>query len=235
MLKASDKPQISKKWWTNEKPDDIKGQDLEKALAAAEKAIGEADKRKDADSVEAGLKSLNALDSAVDKTIKKECDKKKHKDLITVLDKFSGLIKSEVGRLDGLKKKAGKAEAESDGEAGGDEDEEDEGKLFDPEYLQKMIKLLRGSSKEFNFGFGMNTNDPAGCKLLLARKGKPEKLMKALKQAGFTQRLITYGTASRSGRRQDPGLQAGRQRRRAAADSEDWPQVPARRQEPEVS
>ena len=45
-MKASDKPQISKKWWTSEKPGDIKGVDLEKALVSAEKALAEEKKKK---------------------------------------------------------------------------------------------------------------------------------------------------------------------------------------------
>ena len=36
-MKSSDKPEISKKWWTSEKPNDIQGQDLEKALASAKR------------------------------------------------------------------------------------------------------------------------------------------------------------------------------------------------------
>ena len=88
-MKASDKPEISKKWWTSEKPDDIKGAELEKALVSAEKALAEEKKKKgDGPAIEAALTALEELESAVDKTIKKECDKKKHKDVITVLDKF---------------------------------------------------------------------------------------------------------------------------------------------------
>jgi hypothetical protein len=59
-----------------------------------------------------------------------------------------------------------------------------------------MLKLLRSTGKELNFGFGLDTKNPAGSKLLLARKGKPEKLFKALKQTGeFSNRLICFGTA----------------------------------------
>src|SRR5262249_18441700 len=160
-----DKPQISKKWWTSEKPGDIKGQDLEKALAAAEKAVAEADKKKDADCVKAALASLNDLDAAVDKTIKKECDKKKHKDVIAVLDKFPGLIKGEVGRLDGLKKKVDEAQAESDGQAEGEQEgDEDEKGVLKEEYRDRMIKLLR-SGKEVNFCFGLNKQAPEQSKL----------------------------------------------------------------------
>jgi peptidoglycan hydrolase-like protein with peptidoglycan-binding domain len=192
--KTASKPEISKKWWTSEKPDDIKGADLEKTLAAAEKAIAEEKKKSEARSIDACLAALADVESSVDKTIKKECDKKKHKEFISVLEKFFPIIKSETSRLDQIKKQAAKAAAaEANGE---DEEEEDEGKLFEPEYLHKMLKLLKSTGKELNFGFGLNSQDPAGSKLLLSRKGKPEKLFKALKQTGdFSNRLICFGTA----------------------------------------
>jgi peptidoglycan hydrolase-like protein with peptidoglycan-binding domain len=191
-MKATAKPEISKKWWSSEKPADIKGADLEKALANAEKAISDEKKRSEPRSIDACITALKDVESAVDKTIKKECDKKKHKDVISVLEKYFSMIKSETSRLDELKKKAAKSAAESDGE----EEEEDEGKLFEPDYLHKMLKILRSTGKELNFGFALNPKDPPASKLLLARKGKPEKLFKALKQTGdFSNRLICFGTA----------------------------------------
>ena len=110
------------------------------------------------------------------------------------MEKFFPLIKAETSLLDELKKKASKvAAAQANGED--EEEEEDEGKLFEPDYLQKMLKLVR-SGKELNFGFGLNAKDPAASKLVLARKGKPDKLFKALKQTGeFSNRLIAFGTA----------------------------------------
>jgi hypothetical protein len=38
-MKASDKPQISKKWWTSEKPRDVQGAEVEKAIQTAEDQI----------------------------------------------------------------------------------------------------------------------------------------------------------------------------------------------------
>ncbi len=168
-MKASDKPEISKKWWTSEKPSDVEGKDLVKALDAAEKALADADKKKDPAAIDACLTALKGVESAADKTIKKECDKKKHKDVIAVLEKYSGLIKSESSRLDDLKKKAAKgaAAAEANGEDG---EEEDEGKLFEPDYLHKMVKILKSTGKELNFGFGLDSKNPAGSKLLLAQR-----------------------------------------------------------------
>jgi len=189
-MKASDKPQFSKKWWSSEKPGDIKGTELEKSLANAEKALAEEKKKGDPPSIDACLAALSELQSAVDKTVKKECDKKKHKDLITVLEKYEGLIKGETSRLEKLKEKAAKAGED------GEEDEESDDKIFQPDYLHKMMKLLKSTGKELNFGFGLNTKNPEASKLVLTRKGKPERLFKALKKTGeFTNRLITYGKA----------------------------------------
>jgi hypothetical protein len=188
-MKASDKPQVSKKWWTSEKPADVKGADLEKALAAAEKALADEQKNSDADTVEACIAAINQLESAVDKTIKKECDKKKHKDCITVLEKFSDLIEDELERLE---------EVQANLEDGDEEDEEeDENKLFEKDYLYRMVKLMKSGSKELRFGFGLNTQAPESSKLLLTRKGKPEKLFKLLKRTGdFSNRTLTYGYAA---------------------------------------
>src|SRR3954468_2336896 len=107
-MKASDKPEISKKWWTSEKPDDIKGVNLEKSLAKAEKALADEGKKSDERTIDDCLKSLKELESTVDKTIKKECDKKKHKDVIAVLEKLFPIIKEENSRLGELAKKAAK-------------------------------------------------------------------------------------------------------------------------------
>jgi hypothetical protein len=188
-MKASDKPQVSKKWWASEKPADVKGSDLEKALAAAEKALADQQKKSDADSVDACIAAMNQLESAVDKTIKKECDKKKHKDCIAVLEKFEDLIAGELERLE---------KAQANAEEGDDEgEEEDENKLFEKDYLYRMIKLMKSGTKELRFGFGLNTQEPEASKLVLTRKGKPEKLFKLLKRTGdFSNRTLTYGYAA---------------------------------------
>ena len=190
-MKASDKPEISKKWWTSEKPSDVKGADLEKALAAAEKALADEKKKADASSIEALLGALGGLSSAVDKTVKKELDKKKHKDVIAVVEKFHDLIKSETKRLEEAKAKLAKAGEEDE------EEEEDDNKLFDKDYLYRMVKLLKSGNKELRFGFGLNTQAPEASKLVLSRKGKPEKLFKLLKRTGeFSNRTLTYGFAA---------------------------------------
>jgi hypothetical protein len=188
-MKASDRPQISKKWWTSEKPSDIKGAELEKALQAAEKALADEKRKSDERSIEAAAGALADMESAVDKTVKKECDKKKHKDVITVLEKFYDLIKAETQRLEEAKEKQSAA-----GEDG--EEEEDDNKLFDKEYVYKMIKIMKSGGTELRFGFGLNPQTPESSRLVLARKGKPERLFKALKKTGdYSNRLMTYGYA----------------------------------------
>jgi hypothetical protein len=202
-MKASDKPEISKKWWTSEKPDDIKGVDLEKSLTKAEKALADEEKKSDERTIDDCLKSLKDLESTVDKTIKKECDKKKHKDVISVLEKYFAMIKAENGRLSELVKKAAKggaaeANGEKDGEAEG-EDEDEKGVLKE-EYRDRMIKVLRGG-KEVNFCFGLNKQAPEQSKLVLCIKRKPERLQKILKQTGdFSNRLMTFGVATGDGK-----------------------------------
>jgi hypothetical protein len=190
-MKASDKPQISKKWWTSEKPADVKGAELEKALAAAEKALADEEKKGDAASVDSAIAALAGVNTAVDKTIKKELDKKKHKDQITVLEKYADLIKSETKRLEEAKE-----ELEEEGGEDGEE-EEDENKLLEKDYLYKMIKVLKSSGKELRFSFGLNPQAPESSKLVLARKGNPDKLFKLLKRTGdFSNRTLTYGFAA---------------------------------------
>lgn len=192
-MKASDKPEISKKWWKSEKPDDIKGVDLEKALGAAESALDVVEKKEDADTIKAALGALSNLSAAVDKTIKKECDKKKHKDLIIVLEKFDDLIDDETKELEKSQDSA------EDGDGQEDEDEEARG-VLKPEYLERMIKKLR-SGEQLQFCFGLNRSAPEQSRLVLCNKRKAERLHKMLKQTGdFSNRLMTYGEAAGDGK-----------------------------------
>jgi hypothetical protein len=192
-MKANAKPELSKKWWTSEKPDDVKGAELEKALQAAERALEDEAKKGDAGSIDTCMAALRDLGGAVDRTTKKELDKKKHKDCITVLEKYDGLIKAELKRLEDAKAKLAAAGEKDEGE---EDEEESESKLFEPDYLYKMIKVMRSSGKELKFGFGLNKEMPESSRLLLARKGKPEKLFRALKQTGeFSNRLMMCGYA----------------------------------------
>jgi hypothetical protein len=190
-MKPNDKPQFSRKWWITEKPSDVKGVDLEKALQAAEKALADEKRKSDERTVDASLAALQDVCPAAEKTIKKELDKKKHKDQISVLTKFEDLVKGETKRLEEAKARLSATNSRSEGG-----DEEDEGQLFDREYLYKMIKLMKSGGNELRFGFGLNTQTPESSRLVLARKGKPERLFKALKKTGeFNNRLMTYGYA----------------------------------------
>jgi hypothetical protein len=135
------------------------------------------------------------LRTTVDKTLKKELDKKKHKDAITVLGKFEGVIQDEVKRLQEALSSLGKDEDEEE-----EDDEDDDKGVFKPEYLARMIKVLRGG-KELQFCFGLNKQEPSESRLLLCKKREPERLFKMLKQSGeFTSRLLTYGRAIGDGK-----------------------------------
>ncbi len=187
-MRLNTKPELSPKWWSAEKPAEIKGTELEKALQNAERALSDEKKKGDAASIEGCLSALEIVGKAVEKTINKECDPKKHKDAISVLKKFDDIIKAETKRL---------AEVQSKLSDENSEDEEtNENKLFDKDYVCKMMQLMRSTGRELNFCFGLNTKTPADSQLLLCRKSKPEKLLRALKKTGeFNNRLLTYGTA----------------------------------------
>jgi hypothetical protein len=197
-MKSSDKPVISKKWWTKEKPADIKGADLEKALGVCEKALDDAKKKKDAESIDAALEALDDLDEAVDSTVK-ECEKKKLKDVVTVLEKFEKLIDGERADLEKLK---GALEQES-----GEEESDDDAKgVLKEEYRARMIKMLR-AGEQLQFCLGLNKQTPAESFLLLCNKRKPERLQKILKQTGdFSTRLLTFGTVKADGKILDLSL-----------------------------
>jgi hypothetical protein len=191
-MKASTKPQFSKKWWDSERPPELKSTELDKALPKAESALAEQRKKKDDPrAVENCLAALKAVPIAAAKTMK-QCDKKKHKDLISVLEKYEDLVADESARLEQIKETL----EEEDEDNEGDEDEVEEGKLFEKDYLYKMLKMLKSGGKPLKFAFGLNTSAPESSKLLLKRKGKPEALFKALKKTGeFNNRLLTYGVA----------------------------------------
>jgi hypothetical protein len=78
-----------------------------------------------------------------------------------------------------------------------DEDEEaDDNRLFDTDYICKMMQLMRITGKELNFCFGLDTKSPEASQLLLCRRSKPDRLRKMLKGTGdFSNRLLTYGQA----------------------------------------
>lgn len=192
-MKATDKPQLSKKWWDANRPPDLKSTPLDKALPKVESALAQQRKKKeDSKAIDDCLAALEEAAEAAEKTIK-QCDKKKHKEVITVLGKYDDLIDDETSRLEALQEKLQEDEEDEDEE---EDEEANEGKLFDKAYLRKMMKLLKSGSKELKFAFGLNSSSPESSRLLLKRKGKPETLFKALKKTGeFSDRLMTYGLA----------------------------------------
>jgi hypothetical protein len=190
-MKVSDKPQLSRKWWMSEKPSEIKGADLEKALQLAERAEADMNAGAGVRSIDARIAALVSVRTAAERTIKKDLDKKTHKEHIAVLEKYEGVIKTEIQRLENVRKSL---PDQANGDGGDEEVSEDT--LFEKDYLYKMIKLLKSTGQALNFGFGLDSKDPSASTLVLARKGKPERLFKALKKTGaFSNRLLTYGFA----------------------------------------
>ena len=182
------KPEISAKWWSTVKPDNVDGKKiLEKELTKAEKSLNEQTKKSDDNKVaENCVSALKGLSIA---KITKECDKKKDKDVITALKDLQKLVDKEVDRLSKVIKDIAAGE-------NADDDDEDENKLFDKDYVHKLIKLVK-NGKELNFAFGLDVNDPEACDLLLHRKKGADMLWKILKKTKkFPNRLMCFGMTS---------------------------------------
>ena len=80
-----------------------------------------------------------------------------------------------------------------------DEDEEDKG-VLKPEYLERMIKKLRGGERAAVLLRAQQASADDS-RLVLCNKRKPERLHKILKQTGdFSNRLMTFGTATGDGK-----------------------------------
>jgi hypothetical protein len=193
-MKPTDKPKLSEDWWDEVRPDGLKDCDLDDLLPDVEEALAEQRKNDDdPDAIDECLDLLQDVPAAAAKTAK-QCDKQKDKVLIAVLGKYGAVVKEESSRLEKLKKQLEKEQSDDDDDK--DDDDENENKLFDKDHLYKMVKLLKNGGKQLNFGFGLNTNAPEASRLVLNRKGKPEKLFKALKKSGeFNNRTMTYGVA----------------------------------------
>lgn len=88
-------------------------------------------------------------------------------------------------------------QAKPDGDAdGAGQQSKKKGRIFQKDYLHRMIKLLKSTGREVNFGFAVNAKNPEESQLLLSRKGNPRHLFKQLKRTGdYSSRQITYGTA----------------------------------------
>ncbi|MGL4512190.1 MAG: hypothetical protein ACRCT8_03810 [Lacipirellulaceae bacterium] len=201
---ATLKIDLSAKSWEKAKPGDVKGDKLSSALKSAEKALADEKKNGDAPSIEACLAAIQATSSAVDDAIKKECDAKKHKDLITALKKLQSDCESEVKRLKSDHEKAKKDEE-------GDEDEDDENcsddELLSPKQFKVCIKKakLKGNAQDgVSFCLGVHKKAEE-CKLVfMKKKGFAKQTFKRLygiakdnPSLGLQRPKMTYGSAFR--------------------------------------
>lgn len=181
------------------KPKEIKAAKLADALKMCEKALADEKRKKDdADAIGAGLEAVEAVQAALETTIKKECDAKKHKDLIAGLKKLDATCAAEVKRLQTALEKAG-----------GDDEE---GEVSDEELLgQKLFKAClkkaktKGSALDgVSFCVGV-TKKAEDCRLVMVKKKNFAKqtfrrflkICKDNKNWGLEKKRLTYGAAYR--------------------------------------
>ena len=120
--------ELTKKWWNANRPKDVKGPELEKALAAVEQSEGE--------SHAAALAAVPGVIARVSKGL----DKKAQKDLLKSLDALSALAEAEAKKA--LAEAKAQAEVASKAKAESplnDEEETPEDKLFDPDFLRSVL------------------------------------------------------------------------------------------------
>lgn len=149
---------LQKKWWLANRPRNVKGAELEKALGVVEQA--------NADKLAAAL-------AAVSPAIAKACaelDKKVHKDLLKDLAALEDLAAAEGRKLLAVAKaKVAASKAEPKAEAS-DDDEPTEDKLFDPEVQRSVLKRAVRQSLVFAFSVG---SKPENRVMALAVRGNP--------------------------------------------------------------
>src|SRR5258705_13986530 len=108
---AITKLELTRKWWITNRPKEVKGAELEKALTAIEQA-------EDGDRPAA----LAAVSGAMARAVR-ELDKKEHKDLLKALDSLDALAESARKKAEAEAKAATQAKAK----AGQKEKEDEEG------------------------------------------------------------------------------------------------------------
>ncbi|MDC0935914.1 hypothetical protein OAS39_06485 [Pirellulales bacterium] len=185
--------------WDKAKPKDIKGTKLSAALKAVEKALADEKRKKDdPDTLTACLEAMEATSAAAQDSIKKECDAKKHKDVITALKKFDSNCAAEIKRLQDAVKAAG-----------GDDDDGDvsDGDLFSQKMFKDCIKKAKlKSSTEDGVSFCLGVHKKAeDCKLVFMKKKKfamqifkrVVKVAKDQPELGLKRPKMTYGAAYR--------------------------------------
>lgn len=180
-----DRPQLSAKWWSSVRPEGLDDKKiLEKALSKTEKALAkQARKPDDERSAENALVSLKTLSKVLAKALR-QTNRSGHRDATQGLDGLQQLIDDERDRLESQRQRIAE-----------DDDDDNEGKLFEPSYAHKQAKKMKAGS-ELSFAFGLDTSVPEACDLLLHRKKTPERLYKILKKTKrFPNRLMCYGKA----------------------------------------
>jgi hypothetical protein len=159
--------ELTKKWWNTNRPKDVKGPELEKALAAVEQCEGES-----------RVAALAAVPGVIAR-VSKGLDKKAQKDLLKSLDDLSALAVAEAKKA--LAEAKAQAEAASKAKAESpvkDEEETPEDKLFDPDFLRNVLKRAIRMPLVFAFAIG---SKPEQCALALNVRGNPKNLLRLAK------------------------------------------------------
>lgn len=151
--------ELQKKWWISNRPRNVKGAELEKALGLAERA---GDEERAA--------ALGDISPAIGKACK-ELDKTLHKDLLKDLAALQDLAEAEAKKLlAAARGKAAAAKAGAKRAAADTEDSAAEDKLFDPELHRHTLR--RALRQDLVFAFAVGTR-PADRMLALAARGNP--------------------------------------------------------------
>ena len=179
--------ELKKKWWVANRPSNVKGLELEKALGVVEQA--HADKLPEA---------LSALSAAIGKACA-ELDKKTHKDLLKKLAALEVIASDEAKKLSTAAAKvksaaaiAAKAETKAALRSETSEDDEpSEDRLFDPELHRSTLKRALRQAVVFAFAVG---SKPENRVLALGARGNPTTFARLTKAKGGGVK-VCYGRA----------------------------------------
>jgi hypothetical protein len=178
------KVELTRKWWALNRPKEIKGTELEKALAAVEQAKGPA-----------LAAALEAVPDAVTKVCK-SLDKKTQKDLLKNLEILRRMAEDAsqkaLGEVKAQATAQAKAESKTKAEPGPDStpDKADEetpaDKLFDPATLRQTIRLALRRALIFAFALAAK---PEQCALGVSPRGNPRQLARLAKERSGATKL----------------------------------------------
>jgi len=173
-------PELSSKWINKVQPKELKWQELGRAMKAYEGAESVAAREKSVEGYRALAESLEGVQVGISKAIK-ECDKKKHADLMDGLNKLGNKAQVEL-------KEAQKQEAEKKSAA----EDDDAGPMMTPTKLKQSLNLAYSQAVSFAFGWGSGGENA----VLLLHKSKAckELAQRIKKEAGHT--LVTFGMAT---------------------------------------